>query len=157
MEQFKTTRGEYSISTDRSKIDLDLIHEFLSKRSYWAVGRAKELVSKSIDHSICFGIYAKDGSQAGFARVVTDHSTFAWICDLFVLEPHRGHGLGKWLIKSIVEFPELRDLRRHLLATRDAHRLYREYGGFVPLQHPDRWLERVIENPSAKGLDQEAD
>lgn len=156
MEQFEATQGEYSISTDRSKLDLDLIHEFLSERSYWAVGRPKDLVAKSIEHSICFGIYAKDSSQAGFARVVTDLSTFAWICDLFVLEAYRGHGLGKWLIKSIVEYPDLRNLRRHMLVTRDAHRLYREYGGFVPLQHPDRWMERLVEDPPDAGLDQEA-
>lgn len=156
MEHFELSLGEYSISTDRSKLDLDLVHEYLSERSYWAVGRSKDLVAKSVNHSICFGIYTNDSAQAGFARVVTDLSTFAWICDLFILEPYRGRGLGKWLIKTIVEFPELRNVRRHLLVTRDAHRLYREYGGFVPLQHPDRWMERVVDSPSVHGLDQEA-
>jgi GNAT superfamily N-acetyltransferase len=145
MEHFETNLGKYTITTDRSKLDLDLIHQFLSEQAYWAVGRSKDIVSKSIDHSACFGIYTQNGSQVGFARVVTDLSTFAWICDLFILEPHRGQGLGKWLIRTIVDFYKSKQLKRQLLATRDAHRLYSEYGGFMPLKSPDSWMELVVD------------
>ena len=145
MEHFETNLGNYSITTDRSKLDLDLIHQFLSEQAYWALGRSKDIVAKSIEHSMCFGIYTPEGSQVGFARIVTDLSTFAWICDLFILEPHRGQGLGKWLIRIIVDFFESKQLKRQLLATRDAHRLYTDYGGFVQLDNPDNWMERVFE------------
>ena len=156
MEQFETSKGEYVISTDKSRLDLNVIHEFLSKLSYWAYGRSEEIVASSIDHSMCFGLYTEAGSQAGFARVVTDLTTFAWICDFFIIESHRGNGLGKWLITTIVEHPDLNMLRRHLLATRDAHGLYREHGGFTPLQNPDHWMERVVELSLPKSSNQGA-
>jgi GNAT superfamily N-acetyltransferase len=106
------------------------------------------VVQRSIEHSLCFGVYA-GGEQAGFARVVTDYATFAWLCDVFILEAYRGRGLSKWLVETIVAYPDLAGLRRFLLATRDAHSLYQHYGGFTPLQAPDRWLERF--NPGRPG------
>jgi GNAT superfamily N-acetyltransferase len=134
-------RGAYLLSTDRARLDLDLIHDFLSHASYWAQGRPLEVVQKSIEHSLCFGVYA-DAQQVGFARVVTDFATFAWLCDLFVVESHRGQGLGIWLVECIVAHPDLRDLRIFLLATRDAHELYRRHGRFEALEQPGKWMAR---------------
>ena len=137
-----SAHGEYVISTDKFRLDVPAIHRYLSESSYWARGRSLQAVATSIDRSLCFGVYAADGSQVGFARVITDLATFAWICDVFILEAHRGLGLGKRLIEAVVEDPDLKHLRRILLATRDAHGLYSTYGGFRPLQNPERWMER---------------
>jgi len=101
-----------------------------------------ETVVRSIEHSLCFGLYEEDGGQVGFARVVTDRSTFAWLCDVFIVESHRGRGLGKWLVRSVVEYPDLRSIKRMLLGTRDAHTLYRRYG-FEDSQ-PGRWMELLL-------------
>jgi GNAT superfamily N-acetyltransferase len=129
------------ISTDPTRLDLDVIHDYLSRVSYWAQGRPYSVVRKSVQNSLCFGVY--DGAQqVGFARVVTDSATFAWLCDVFVLESHRGQSLGKWLIECVVAHPELTGLRLFLLATRDAHELYRRYGGFQSVDAPDRWMVR---------------
>ena len=133
--------AEFTISTDKTRLNIALIHEYLSQRSYWARGRSLEVVRKSIEQSLCFGLYHGD-EQVGFARVVTDGATFAWLCDVFVLETMRGRGLGKLLVQAVVEHPELQGLRRFMLATQDAHELYRRYGGFTALQWPDRWMER---------------
>ncbi len=143
MERREYRRDGFLISTDPARLDVDAIHRFLSQDSYWAVGRSREAVQRSIECSLCFGMFDVQGKQAGFARVVTDFSTFGWLCDVFVLPAYRGHGLGKWLVQTIVEAPELEDVRRLLLATRDAHELYRAHGGFVGLASPDRWMERV--------------
>lgn len=141
MAEFEFRRGEFAISTDRTRLDTKLIHEFLSERAYWAIGRPLPVVQKSIENSLCYGIY--DGQrQAGFARVVTDYATFAWLCDVFVLEQYRGRGLGKWLVECVVSHPDLKGLRLFILATRTAHELYREYGGFVALENPERWMAR---------------
>ncbi len=134
-------RDDYTISTDRTKLDVDLIHDYLSYSSYWAQGRSYDAVQTSIEHSLCFGVYA-GAQQVGFARIVTDYATFAWLCDVFVLEPHRGRGLGKWLVETIVAHPQLRDLQVFLLATRDAHELYRRSGGFELLPMPEKWMVR---------------
>jgi len=134
--------GEYSISTDPRRLDLDFIHHFLSTKSYWAQGRPRETVALSMENSICFGLYAPDGRQAGFARVVTDRATFAWVCDVFVDEAHRGKGLGKRLVRAVVTHPELEAVKWLVLGTRDAHGLYRRYGGFQDLKNPERWMER---------------
>jgi GNAT superfamily N-acetyltransferase len=134
-------RDGYLISTDKARLDLSLIHDFLSHSTYWAEGRPLAVVQKSIEHSLCFGIYA-GAEQVGFARVVTDRATFAWLCDVFVVEAHRGRGLGKWLVECIVAHPDLQTLRTFLLSTRDAHGLYRRYGGFQALPAPDRLLVR---------------
>ncbi|HEV7395340.1 MAG TPA: GNAT family N-acetyltransferase [Pyrinomonadaceae bacterium] len=148
------SRNEYTVSTDRSLLNIALIHEYLSNSTYWATGRKLEVVQRSIDNSLCFGVFkTKAGGvkeQVGFARVVTDYATFAWIADVFILEEHRGKGLGKWLIDIIVEHPELQGFRRWVLATKDAHELYRRVG-FRELHRPERWMERpdpnMQENP----------
>lgn len=133
-------RGDYVISTDRSRVDVALVRDFLSYSSYWAQGRSLEVVRDSVEQSLCFGLY-KGGQQVGFARIVTDYATFAWMCDVFVVESHRGLGLGKWLIECVVAHPALRNLGiLFLLATRDAHELYRRYGGFEELQELERWM-----------------
>ena len=120
------TRGDYAISTDSHRLDLDVIHGFLT-RSYWAEGRSRERVALSIAHSLPFGLYHPTG-QVGFARVVTDHVVIAYLADVFVLEPHRGRGLAKWLVGTVLDVPEIRRMRRWILGTRDAHGLYRRFG-----------------------------
>ncbi len=141
-------RDGYTLSTDKARLDVESIHAFLSERSYWAQGRSREVVERTIETSLCFGIYAQQELVA-FARVVTDYATFGWVCDVLVLESHRGRGLGKWLVEAVVRHPELQGLKRLLLATRDAQGLYREYGGFVSLQAPERWMERLMQPPVA--------
>jgi N-acetylglutamate synthase-like GNAT family acetyltransferase len=136
-------KDEFIITTDKSKLDLVLIHKYLTEFSYWAQGRTIDKVNKSIENSLCFGIYNRNGQMAGFARVVTDYTTFGWVCDVFVLDEYKGRGLGKWLIKTIVGLPELNEMKRLILATRDAHELYRKYGGFQNMQSPERWMERL--------------
>ena len=133
-------RGEYSISTDKSRLDIEVIHGFLDK-SYWAAGRAVETIRRSIENSLAFGIY-KGAQQVGFARVITDYATFAWLADVFVLEEFRGQGLSKWLMEAIISHPDLKALRRWVLATKDAHELYRRFG-FNELSRPERWMERA--------------
>jgi GNAT superfamily N-acetyltransferase/uncharacterized damage-inducible protein DinB len=145
-------RGDFLVSTDPALLDVPLLHDFLANRSYWAAGRPPEVVRRSIDHSLCFGLYER-GKQVGFARVVTDRATFAWLCDVFVLEPYRGRGLGKWLVECVLGHPSLRGLRRVLLGTRDAHGLYARHG-FTPLADPSRFLE--VFRPDVYRLDQPA-
>jgi len=137
-------RDGYVISTDRSRLNIDLIHDFLSKTSYWAIDRARDVVQRSIDNSFSFGVY-KGTDQVGFARVVTDYATFAWIADVFVLPEHRGHGLSKWLMDVMLSHAQLQGFRRWVLATKDAHALYERYG-FIPLHRPERWMERPDPN-----------
>ncbi len=141
MQTIEYQRGSFSISTHKSKLNVDVIHEYLSQRSYWAQGRPRALVEKTIQNSLCFGVY-RDDQQAGFARVVSDCATFAWLCDVFILEPFRGLGLGKWLIESVVAHPELQGLKIFLLVTQDAQELYSNYGGFIPLTEPEHWMAR---------------
>lgn len=137
-------QGEFEISTDRQRLDRELIHDFLSRKSYWAQGRSLEVVNRGIEHSLSFGIYLGP-QQIGFARVVTDYATFAWLADVFVLEEYRGQGLGKWLIAVILAHPQLQGFRRWALATKDAHELYRSFG-FNELMRPERWMERPDPN-----------
>jgi GNAT superfamily N-acetyltransferase len=132
-------RGEFQISTDRNRLDLPAVHRFLTS-SYWAAGIPFEVVQRSIEHSLPFGLYAGD-RQIGFARVVTDYATYGYLADVFILEPFRGRGLGHWLVESIAAHPDLQGLRRWMLATRDAQRLYASVG-FSPLKTPERWMER---------------
>jgi GNAT superfamily N-acetyltransferase len=131
----------YEISTDPDRLDRALIHRFLSEEAYWAKGRSREIVDRAIDHSMAFGVYGTDGEQVGFARVVTDRCTFAWIADVFVVAEHRGQGLGKRLVAAIMDHPELRTMGRWLLGTADAHGLYSQYG-FEPLKRVERFMAR---------------
>jgi GNAT superfamily N-acetyltransferase len=137
-------RGEYLISTDRVRLDIEVVHGYLSNSSYWAAGRPLEVVQRSIEHSLPFGLYRGD-RQVGFARVITDYATFAWLADVFVLDEFRGQGLGKWLVDVIISHPELQGFRRWVLATKDAHELYRRVG-FDELKRPERWMERPDPN-----------
>jgi GNAT superfamily N-acetyltransferase len=121
------SKDGYLLSTDKQKLDTGTIHQYLSNETYWAPGVPLEVVQRSIDNSVCFGIY-HNGNQVGFARVVTDKATFAYLADVFVLPAHRGKGLSKWMIGFIHDHPELQGLRRWLLGTRDAHGLYRQLG-----------------------------
>lgn len=132
-------RDEFTITTDPSRLDIDVIHEFLA-HSYWASGIPRDVVERSIANALCFGVFAGRG-QVGFARVVTDYATFAYVGDVFVLEPWRGRGLSKWLMRTILEHPRLQGLRRWSLLTRDAHGLYAQVG-FTPLADPSRWMEK---------------
>lgn len=132
------SRGEFQISTDPGRIDLSVVHGFLTN-CYWAEGIPRETVQRSLQHSLCFGVY-KGVQQAGFARVITDRATFAYLADVFVLDDFRGRGLSKWLMQCIVAHPDLQGLRRWCLVTRDAHGLYRQFG-FAPLPAPERWME----------------
>jgi len=133
-------RNEFVISTDHQRLDIPFIHEFLSNSSYWATGRSREVVERSIVNSLNFGVF-KGHEQIGFARVVTDYATFAWLADVFIIDGHRGRGLGTWLVEVITSHPRLQDFRRWILATRDAHDLYRRVG-FSDLREPNRWMER---------------
>lgn len=133
-------RGEFEISTDPERLDRAAVHAFL-RESYWARGVSREVVDRSIEHSLAFGVYAGK-RQVGFARVITDRATFAYLADVYILEEFRGHGLGLWLVETILAHPDLQGLRRWSLVTRDAHGLY-EKVGFVRPSHPDRQMEIV--------------
>lgn len=145
-------RGEFTIDTDRARVDLDVVHGFLTT-CYWASGIPRDVVERSLDGALCFGIYhdvphdggeaggAAAGEQVGFARVVTDRATFAYVADVFVLEPFRGRGLSTWLMECMTGHPDLQGLRRWVLATRDAHGLYRRFG-FTEIANPERWMHR---------------
>ena len=140
MEPEEYQRGEYTISTDHDRLDVAAIHAFLTQGSYWARHRSLETVRRSLQNSLCFGVY-RGAEQAGLARVVTDYATFAWLCDVYVEPAHRGQGLGKWLIECVSSYPDLQNTL-FLLATRDAHELYRRYGGFESLAAENRWMRR---------------
>jgi len=135
----ETTRHGFTISTDRQRLDIESIHAYLT-RSYWAEGISAALVAKSIRGSLCFGLYDASAEQIGFARVITDGATFAYLCDVYVLESARGQGLGVWLIETVMQHPDLAGLRRSMLVTRDAHSLYARFG-FTPSKPPDRIME----------------
>jgi len=140
------TRDNFTVTDDRARLDRDVISRFLSS-SYWAKNIPAATVDKSLDNSLCFTLL--DGArQVGFARVVSDRATFAYLGDVFVLPEYRGRGLGKWLISCVTSHPELRGLRRWMLATRDAHDLYREFG-FTPLKDPARFME--LHDPNVYG------
>jgi len=127
----------YEISTDRSRLDVALIHDFL-RSSYWAQGIPRAVVERSIQHSLCFGAFL-GGRQVGFARVISDFASIAYVADVFVVSEHRGRGISKLLMRAIIEHPDLQGLRRILLATRDAHGLYAQFG-FEPLTHPEYFM-----------------
>jgi GNAT superfamily N-acetyltransferase len=139
---YEGLKNEYQISTDKDLLDISIIHNYLSVESYWAKNVPKETVEKSIEHSICFGVYFNK-EQIGFARLVTDKATFAYLADVFILEQHRGRGLSKWLIEVIQSHPELQGLRRWMLGTRDAHGLYEQFGwSVIPEEARGRFMQR---------------
>jgi len=130
----------FKISTDKSLIDFEAVYNYLNGESYWAKGIPAEKLRRAIENSMCFGVYDKENSQAGLARVITDQATFAYICDVFILPGFRGLGLSKWLVQSILGHPELQGLRRWSLATADAHGLYNQFG-FTQITRPEVWME----------------
>jgi GNAT superfamily N-acetyltransferase len=131
---------DYFISTDKATFDFNVIFNYLSKESYWAKGIPEDVVMRSIENSISFGVF-NGSNQVGFARVVSDKATYAYLADVFILPEHRGKGLSKQLMETILKYPELQGLRRWVLATHDAHGLYAHYG-FTPLAKPERWMEK---------------
>ena len=146
--------GTLTVSTDSARLDLDVIHGYLS-RSYWARGIPRETVERSVRGSLCFGAYV-DGRQVGFARVISDRATFAYVCDVFVLPSHRSRGVGKQMMAAIVGDPSLQGLRLRVLFTRDAHGLYRQFG-FREARYPERLMEiRGTPYPDADTLEKEA-
>lgn len=135
----ETHRDQFTISTDPARLDVDVIADMLT-RAYWAKGRTRDMIARYIQHSLTFGVY--DGNrQIGLARVVSDYTTFAWLCDVFIHEDYRAHGIGKWLIETVHSHPDLQGLRRWMLATRDAHGLYEQFG-WTLLDHPERWMHK---------------
>jgi len=139
MEITEWKKDDYLVSTDKSKIDVDAVHHFLSQ-SYWAEGIPKDVVHRGIDNSLCFAIYHRD-KLTGFARVISDFATFAYLADVFIMPEERGRGLSKWLMQLIINHPQLQGLRRFILATKDAHSLYTQFG-FTPFDKPERWMQR---------------
>jgi GNAT superfamily N-acetyltransferase len=147
MQPYEARDGDYCITTDISKLDVNIIHQYLSEESYWAQGIPKYVVEKAIANSLCFGLFY-DGEQnnlsmqqAGFARLVTDKATFAYLADVFILPRHRGKGLSKWLMYVVHAHPELQNLRRWILTTKDAHSLYAECGW---TKVPDDYVYRFM-------------
>lgn len=141
---FAAQRAEYTVSTDPSRLDLAEVHAFLTT-CYWSPGISREMVERAVAGSLCFGLYHGE-AQVGFARVITDGATFAYLCDVYVLEAHRGRGLGEWLMQVVLEHPDLQGLRRFVLVTRDAHGLYQRLG-FAALARPGSYME--IHRPDA--------
>jgi GNAT superfamily N-acetyltransferase len=137
-------RNEFSISTDAARLPVEQIHKFLTEESYWARERTAEQTERAIKNSLPFGLY-KGENLVGFARVVTDYATFAYLGDVFIVERFRGQGLSKWLMAVIISHPELQGLRRWILATRDAHGLYSQFD-FSSLRFPERWMEKTAPN-----------
>ncbi len=133
---------DFYISTDKSKLDIDVIYEYLSKQSYWASGRSRVVIEKSIQNSLAFGLFTADHRQVGFARVITDFAVFAWLADVFILEEYQHKGLGKQLVQAIMTHEDLQGLKRWGLATRDAHQLYEKFG-FKQLAKPENMMELV--------------
>ena len=135
---FERQRGEYSVTSDPARLDIDAIHGYLS-RAYWSAGIPRATLENAMRGSLCFGLFERD-TQIGFVRVVTDRATYAYVCDVYVLESHQGKGLGTWLMQCVMQHPDLQGLRRWQLTTRDAHALYRKVG-FSTLSQPERHME----------------
>lgn len=148
---YELHRDPLTLSTDPARLQLPVIHEFLSQHSYWAKGIPLETVRRSVENSLCFGLY-QSAEQVGFARVISDRATFAYLADVFVLPDFRGRGLSKWMMEGILQHPDLQGLRVWLLGTADAHGLYTQFG-FTPLPKPERFLiisrPGIYQNPSA--------
>ncbi|SKA41309.1 Acetyltransferase (GNAT) domain-containing protein [Chitinophaga eiseniae] len=136
--------GDYTVSTDKNRLDISVIHDFLAKESYWAQNIPVSVVEKALAGSLCFGLYHRD-RQIGFARLITDQASFAYLADVFVVKEQRGKGLSKMLMHAILEHPELQTLRRWLLVTQDAHELYRQFG-FTEVPNPEKFMQ--LHNPN---------
>lgn len=142
VDKYEVTQGEFVISTDRNRIDIDVVYHYLHDDAYWCLGIPREVVERSIENSLCFGIY-RDTEQVGFARMITDYATFAYLGDVFVLPKSRGQGLSKWMMECIMAHPGLQGIRRFHLLTRDAHGLY-EKSGFARVAEPGRHMEKFV-------------
>jgi len=140
LQIIETYKDNFTISTDPARLDIDAIADMLT-RAYWAQGRTREMIARYVQHSLVFGVYHND-KQIGLARIISDYTTFAWLCDVFIHEDHRGRGLGKWLMETVHAHPDLQGLHRWMLATKDAHGLYQQFG-WVPLNHPERWMHKI--------------
>ena len=143
-EIFETQHEQFVISTDPARLDMDTICAFL-KRAYWANRRPREYTERAYQNSLVFGVYNGE-KQIGMARVVSDYSIFAYLCDVFIHEDYRANGLGKWLMQTVLNHPELKDVRRWVLVTNDAHELYKQYG-FTSLEDPEHWMQKFIPFP----------
>ena len=139
MNNLTEYKADYQISTSKTKLDLEVIHNFLSTKAYWSLHIPKEKVQTAIENSLCFGVYESE-KQIGFARVISDFSTIAYLGDVFILEEYRGKGLSKWLMETIMTHPNLQGLRRWILLTGDAHELYKQYG-WTPIADASKWME----------------
>lgn len=149
MQQFiESQKDNFAISTDPSRLDVDAIVDMLT-RAYWAQGRPRERTERALANSLVFGLYDGD-KQIGIARIVSDYAIFAYLCDVFIHEDYRGCGLGKWLMETVKSHPDLQGLRRWVLATHDAHGLYKQYG-FTPLERPHNWMEIIHRYPGESG------
>jgi GNAT superfamily N-acetyltransferase len=136
--------GEFTVSTDRNRLQIEVIHKYLREESYWARERTFTQTATAIKNSLPFGVY-KGENQVGFARIVTDYATFAYLGDVFILPEYQSKGLGKFLMKTILEHPDLQGFRRWILATKDAHGLYEKFE-FAAFRHPERWMEKTAPN-----------
>jgi GNAT superfamily N-acetyltransferase len=141
-------KHEFCISTDKTKLNLDSIHEFLSTKAYWCLNIPKDKVQTAIQNSLCFGVYQGE-KQIGFARIISDFSTIAYLGDVYILEEYRGNALSKWLMETIMSYPDLQGLRRWILLTGDAHGLYRQFG-WTDLADPSAWMELHNKNVYSK-------
>jgi GNAT superfamily N-acetyltransferase len=137
-----TNPAEYSFSDDPALLDRELIYRYLSQESYWSTGIPRNVMERSLENSMCFGVYHATLGQSGFARVITDKATFAYLCDVFIIEQHRGQGLSKRLMQTIMEHPDLQTIKRFHLATRDAHGLYEQFG-FEPLKEVHKYMAKL--------------
>ncbi len=150
--EWSSPDGQFLLSTDPARLDLAVVHDYLANQSYWLPGVSRENVARAAANSLCFGLYeTASGRQVGYARVVTDYTFFAYLCDVFVLEAFRGRGLGKWLVEAVLQHPDIPNPRRWLLATKDAHTLYTQHG-FGPLADPTRWMVKMAAAASSPDL-----
>ena len=148
METIEVKEGEYHITSDKARLDLNAIHDYLSKESYWAQNIPFDTVQKAVAGSLCFGVF-HENKQIGFARVITDGAVFGYLADVYILEPYRGKGLSKFLMRTILAHPDLQGLRRMLLVTSDAHGLYRQFG-FTDVPNPEKFMQRHNPDPYTK-------
>jgi len=141
MPHHELLHERYLITDDRTRLDIDVIHHYLSRDSYWARGIPRATLANALNNSLCLGVYSAEGKQVGLARVITDRATYAWLCDVFVLPDHQNRGLGKALMRAVTSHPDLQGLRRIALGTADAHGLYAQFG-FTALENPARHMEK---------------